>query len=109
MSTPTVTTTEARAAHSCPRWCTVEPQEHEAELEPWEGYRYHRVELWTSRGGRVGVVINAVTTPSGEFDAEQPPAFDLGDGCMMSAADARAMASALLRAAAEIEALGASA
>lgn len=99
-----VTVVSAREAHSCPAWCERPPQDHDDELVEWEHFRYHRACLWER--GRDAVVVNCVTRPTGDVDLDdEPPGIDLGDGNMMSAADARAMASALIRAATIVEGL----
>jgi hypothetical protein len=99
------TALNSRAAHACPDWCTVTPQEHTEDLWNWENYRIHSAVLWDDGHSPALVRISCSTTPTGAVDLEDPPCWDLGNASGLTADVAREMAAALIKAADAIDAL----
>ena len=93
---------------TCPDWCAVEQQDHEAELPAWEGYVMHRGCAYST--GAKWVEVHAFARPDGTLDKSESPQVCVeshpGEG--LSARDAQVFADSILKAAGWVRELNAS-
>jgi hypothetical protein len=103
---PSTTVISSSTEIVCPPWCTVSAAEHLEDLPNWEGTCIHRGTIWKS--GEREVELVSVTLPNGALRSQDGAAtinVHVHHEDQLTAADARAMASALISAADSVQSL----